>query len=103
VLNLLLGAILGALATVMLVVVIVAYLNWDKLKDWIFGYRKLCVEDKDNIAFSITEKVEKGKASIVHGVFNKRTEQIVTGAKVTAKEVDPEVIKAHADKLVVYD
>ncbi|MDR1740932.1 MAG: hypothetical protein LBR38_03680 [Synergistaceae bacterium] len=97
-----LTAILLALGTAALAVVVVAYLNWEKLFNWIRGYEKLVEADRDNLAFSLKEAIDNGKYNVIHGVFNKRSGKIVKGTKVQADTLAPEVLDAHADDLILY-
>jgi len=97
-------AIIIAAAAVGLGLIIVAILNWDTIKDWFMGRKKLKQSDKDNVAFTLNKKLSNGKYNVVQGVFNKGTNELLDGVQYEAKEIDDKLAEVHRnEELVVYE
>jgi hypothetical protein len=91
-------------AVAALVAVFVALLNWEKVIDWFKGRTQLKVSDKDNIAFTIQEKLKDGKYETVQGIFNKSTNELLDAKKYKSEEIDDQLAKVHRrEKLVFYE
>ena len=102
----LLGPILAGIAvglgTAAVITLIVLY--WDTIVDWFQSRTKLKQSDKDIIAFTIKQELEKGKVPVVQGMFNKRTNEVLDGQKYEAEELDEELEKHHrGEPLVIYE
>jgi hypothetical protein len=59
--------------------------------------------DRDNIAFTIREKLSNGDYALYQGIFNKRTETLIDGQKLVGGELDSQLAQMHRDQaMVVY-
>jgi hypothetical protein len=91
-------------AAAVLTAVVLLLLNWEKVIDWFKGRTRLKVSDKDNIAFTLQEKLKSGKFETVQGIFNKSTNKLLDGTKYISEEIDDQLAKAHRrEKLVLYE
>jgi hypothetical protein len=94
--------IIGA-ATALGVVVLVC-LNWDRIVDWFKGRRALKQSDKDNIAFTLQQKLSNGKHKTVEGIFNKGSNKLLDGTVYESETIDEQLAEYHRnDELVVYN
>lgn len=95
----LIGAAIAGLVTVVL-----AILNWDRIIDWFKGREQLKVSDKDNIAFTLQEKLKDGKFKTVEGIFNKNTNECLDGEVIISEEIDEQLAEVHKNEaLVIYE
>jgi hypothetical protein len=98
----LIALILAAAAGLTLVVVAVVY--WDDIVNWFQSRNNLKVADRDNIAFTIKDRMASGEYTVIQGIFNKRTEEILDGRKMRTKALDSQFDRAHKDQdLVIYE
>jgi len=98
----LIGLILAA--AVGLSVVVLVCLNWDKIINWFRARQDLKQSDKDNIAFTLQEKLQDGKYRTIEGIFNKSDNELLDGINYESKEIDEQVAEVHRhDELVVYN
>jgi len=89
---------------VLLAVIIIAILNWDRIIDWFQGRTELKQSDKDNIAFTLQQKLKNGKYKTIEGIFNKRTNKLPDGVVYESKEIDEKLAEAHRkEELVIYE
>ncbi len=96
--------ILGAIAAITITVVVVAILYWNDIKNWFQSRNYLKQSDKDNIAFTIQEKLSSGNYKTVQGIFNQRTNDIKDGRVIESKDIDSGVRNAHRnDQVVIYE
>lgn len=93
-------AILGGLAFA--AVVVLVYLNWDRIIGWFRGRQSLKQADRDNIAFTVKENLSDGNYSVVQGIFNQRTNQVLDGEKYNAKDLCDE-LKYNKESLIIYN
>ena len=74
------------------------------LVKWFRNRRALVASDRDNIAFTLQNKLKSGKYNTVQGVFNTRTNEVIDGHKMMSNEIDNTIERLHADEeLVIYD
>ena len=91
-------------AVALLAVVVVAIIYYDDIIEWFRTRNDIKEADKDNIAFTIREKIETGDYKVVQGIFNKRTNDLVEGHAMKTKKLDSEFEQIHADnELVIYE
>jgi hypothetical protein len=88
-------------AAAALAVIILVILNWDRIIDWFHGREKLVQSDKDNIAVVIKQHMDDGKYNTVQGIFNKRTNELLDGAKYKTEELDEKTIENFGDKEMI--
>jgi len=105
-LPLLLGPILAGIGAGVLgaTVITLVVLYWNKIVDWFQSRTKLKQSDKDIIAFTIKQELEKGRVPVVQGMFNKRTNEVVDGQKYAAEKLDEQLEELHrGEPLVIYE
>ena len=97
--------IAAALSAIALVVLVIAFLNFDILLDWFRGKTKLKQSDRDNIAFSLQERLSNGRYKTVQGIFNKRTNEVLDGQEIKSNDVESSLRQDHieGDGLVIYE
>lgn len=99
-------AILMAIGAIALTTIVVALLGWDNIVEWFtsfFSNRKR-IKNKDDVAFTIKQKIANGNVKVVQGIFNKQTETIEDGVEYEAEKLDEQLSSVHADEdLVVYE
>jgi hypothetical protein len=98
------AAVAGLIAVVIKFFLRDRIIEWDKIIEWFRSSQALKEADKDNIAFTLLPPLTKGRYSLVQGIFNTRTNELVAGVKHKGKEIDDklrEVHKTHA--LVIYE
>ena len=82
----------------------IVQLVFGMLVKWFRNRRALVESDRDNIAFTLQNKLKSGKYNTVQGVFNTRTNEVIDGHKMMSNEVDNTIERLHADEeLVIYD
>lgn len=95
---LILAAIAGAAAVTLLM------LNFKRIVQWFVGRRALKESDKENIAFSVQEKLKNGEYKTVQGIFNTASEEVLDAEVYESKEIDKDLENIHSsDKLVIYN
>lgn len=101
-------ATLWALAKVALIagtLVAGAYLlimHWQQVVSWFNQYRSLLLENKDNLAFSLLDRLENGHFKTVFGIFNRKQRTIVAGQMHEAESIDDSMNQIHdGEQLVV--
>jgi hypothetical protein len=95
------GLILAAAA--ILVAIFMALLKWDEIVNWFRQRQNLKQSDKDNIAFTLQQRLQDGKFETIQGIFNTSTNELLEGKKTVANDIDERVAKAHSkEALVVY-
>ncbi|HYO71811.1 MAG TPA: hypothetical protein VEU33_37615 [Archangium sp.] len=98
----LIGLILAAAAA--LAVVILAIVYFDDIVKWFRSRNDIKTADKDNIAFTIKQKMSSGNYRVVQGIFNKETDQLVDGQVMQTNKVDDKLNEVHGnEELVIYD
>jgi len=91
-------------AAVALTLIVLVMLNWETIVNWFRAREELKESDKDNIAFTLQEKLTNGNYSTVQGIFNKHTNTVEDGVKYKSEDIDEEVAKAHRkESLVIYN
>lgn len=99
----LISFILTALLFKVLPVIVSAVILYNTIKKWFQSRNAIKMADRDNIAFSIKEKLTSGDYKVVQGIFNHRSDEIVDGQVIQGGRLDSELQRAHQDKdLVLY-
>mgnify|MGYP000909206649 CR=1 FL=1 len=89
-------------ATVAVVVLLIIY--YDDIIKWFKERSDIKEADKENIAFTLKQKIESGDYKVVQGIFNKRTATVEEGRVMQAEKIDEDFAKVHGRKqLVLYE
>ena len=96
----LIAIILGATVGLGLVVVTIIY--WDDIINWFQSRNSLKAADRDNLAFTLKQKLATGDYKVVQGIFNTRTEQLLDGRVMQAKSLDYQFDREHRNKELVF-
>jgi hypothetical protein len=91
--------ILAAAAAIAATVVV--FLNWNNIIDWFRSREELKQSDKDNIAFTLQQRMEDGKYSVVQGIFDQNTNTFQDGVKYEAEDICDEL--KEKEELVIYN
>lgn len=92
------------LAAGTLVVLAYAVLHWDHIVNYFQSKAELKMSDKNNIAFSLQERLSNGKYRTVYGIFNQNENRVCDGQVVESQEIDSRVAENHlGNPLVVYE
>jgi hypothetical protein len=85
-------------------VVVIAYLTYNFIVNWFRNRSAIQEQDKDNIAFTIKENLQSGNYTVVQGIFNRRTEELVDSQVIETKELDNKMSEIHSEnKMVLYN
>jgi hypothetical protein len=91
-------------AAMMAGVVVIAYLTYNFIVNWFRNRSAIQEQDKDNIAFTIKENLQSGNYTVVQGIFNRRTEELVDSQVIETKELDNKMSEIHSEnKMVLYN
>jgi len=97
-------SLIAASAVNTLTCIYMIMLLFSAVVDWFRNRSSIKAQDKDNIAFTLQEKLSTGKVKTVQGVFNTRTKNIVDGRVIESDRVDDKLASLHrTDALVVYE
>jgi hypothetical protein len=95
-------------AVVGITAIVVAFLNWDSIVGWFRNRQNLVQEDKNNIAIELLQRLEDGRYTEIHGIFNKDEgifvkdedgEDVVK--KIIANDVDDTLKQNHREEELV--
>jgi hypothetical protein len=95
----------AAHAGALIAIAAVAYflLTFEEIAHWFTDKQALKESDKDNLAFTLQEKLSTGEYNTVQGIFNARTHTIPTARTITSQRVDAKLAEIHArHELAVY-
>jgi heme/copper-type cytochrome/quinol oxidase subunit 1 len=100
-----LTAILLSIAALSLIgFITITILTYNFIVSWFRKREKIKNADKDNIAFTIQEKMQNKQYKTVQGIFNKRTNEVVNAQEIRSDKVDKKMEENHrGNKLVVYE
>jgi hypothetical protein len=85
-------------------VVVIAYLTYNFIVNWFRNRSAIQEQNKDNIAFTIKENLQSGNYTVVQGIFNRRTEELVDSQVIETKELDNKMSEIHSEnKMVLYN
>ena len=92
-------ALLGGVAVIVVLVLVI-----ETIIDWFKNRNAIKEKDKDNIAFTIQEKLKSGKYKTIQGIFNAREETLEDAVVYESEDIDKELREAHIDnELVIYE
>jgi len=95
---------LKAIAAGLAILAVIAILTFQAIVSWFRARTDLKLQDKDNIAFSLQEKLKTGKYKTVHGIFNSQTEELLDYNSVESNDIDEELRDIHCgNEIVVYE
>lgn len=100
-----LTAILHGIAALFRIVIeTIIRLSLDFIINWFQNREKIKNSDKDNIAFTIQNKIKNREYKTVQGIFNKRTNEVVDAQEIRSNQLDREVQRLHRNnELVIYE
>jgi hypothetical protein len=85
-------------------VIVIPILKWDRIVNWFRAREELKNSDKDNIAFTLQEKLKNGKYKTVQGIFNTRTNELLDEEKIISEQIDDRLVEVHRNyDLVIYE
>jgi len=71
--------------------------------NWFVDRSELKESDKNNVAFTLQEKIASGHYKTVQGIFNPRTSKILDGRAIESKSIDAKLAAIHAvEELALY-
>lgn len=94
-------AIIAAVSALTVAVAMVVLLKWDDIIKWFEQRSRIKEADKDNIAFTLKERLKSGNYKVVQGIFNKRTDSVVDGKIVEAQQLEKKLAQTHQGQDVV--
>ena len=76
-------------AAVIFAVTVVVVLKWSDIKKWFESWNKnnLTDKDKDDVGFTLQQKIKEKKYKTIQGVFNKRTNKVKDGRVVMSEKI----------------
>lgn len=81
----------------------IAELTWNFLVQWFQKYRNRII-NKEEVAFTLQEKLASGKYKTVQGIFNPASQQVTDARNIESQQIDQRVQDAHRDEpLVVWE
>jgi hypothetical protein len=84
-------------------VIYAAILTVNAVISWFKNRAGLVQSDRNNLAFTIRERLADGNYAVYQGIFNSGTEQLLDGQKLVGERLDSELTNLHRDKpLVIY-
>jgi len=93
--------ILGAVAAA--TVIYVVCLFWDKIIEWFRNRNDIKNQNRDNIAFTLQQKLDSGKFKTVQGIFNQNSNTMIDSIVIEHEQMDQQLAQAHGrEELVVY-
>ena len=96
--------LITSIAANIAVVVFIAFLAIKEVVKWFRNRSRIKQQDKDNIAFTLQEKIGKNQYKTVQGVFNTRTNDLKEGRIINSDKVDSEIKNIHKDnELIIYE
>lgn len=97
----LVGLLTAGAALVAITVAVILY--WDHIIGWFNQYSSSLEANPQKVAFTLAESMKSGDYKVVQGIFNKKTNELVTARRVTSSQMDEETRRIHADqKLAIY-
>lgn len=87
--------IIGAIgAAAIFTIVYYAYLTWLILVTWFQEYKYL-VNNGDNVAFTLQERMASGQYKTIQGIFDLNSQEVVESRKIQSDNVDSRIQNAH--------
>jgi hypothetical protein len=96
-------ALAGAATGTAIVLVTIAYLNWDRIVRWMQSRAGFINQDPDRVGFSLVDRLQNGNYRTVYGIINRSTGQLLDGEAVTSREIDAQTAAEHRnDEILIY-
>ena len=93
--------ILGAVATATVIFVICLF--WNKIVEWFRNRNDIKNKDRDNIAFTLQQKLDSGNYKTVQGIFNQGSNTMLDSTVIEHEQMDRELASNHqGQELVIY-
>jgi len=74
------------------------------IRSWFQNKQELTQSDRNNIAFTLQDKLSNGKYSTVQGIYNKSTNEVIDGRMMHSNELDSNLENIHANnELAIYE
>ena len=84
-------------------VIYAAILTVDADINWFRNRASIVQSDRNNLAFTIRERLADGNYAVYQGIFNQASGQLLDGQKLVSEKLDSELNSLHRDKpLVIY-
>lgn len=94
---------LKALVVALAITAVVAYFTMQKVIAWFRDRTSLKLQEKNNIAFSLQEKLREGGYKTIQGIFNTDREELLDYQAVKSNRIDEELAATHREEdLVLY-
>jgi hypothetical protein len=91
-------------AVLAIAAVTVVLLTFGEITNWFADRQALLESDKDNLAFTLQQKLASGEYGTVQGIFNKRTLAFPAARTITSQRVDAKLAGIHAiHELALYN
>ena len=95
-------------AAAVFAIITISVLYWNNIVKWFESWNNnpnnLAETDRDDVGFTIIDKIKKGEYKTVQGVFNKRTNKVKDGRVVKSEKIDEHLSKTHgSEDLVIYE
>ena len=98
--------LLAGLAGVALTLIVIALLKFPIIKEWFLNFfaGRQRIKNKDEVAFTLKEKLSTGNVKVVQGIFDKTSNEVVDGVEYNAKRLDNTLSNYHKNNdVVVYE
>jgi len=99
----LIAGIAALAATVFVAAVVIKHLTIEKILSWFRGRQQLSQGDRNKVGFSILKELQSGNFTVVQGIYDKSSDNVLETTEIEAENVDQEVKRLHRqDGLAVY-
>src|SRR5260370_19184677 len=88
--------LIKAVAALIAIALIVALLTYEEIVNWFVQHSELKESDKNNLAFTLQEKLENGHYKTVQGIFNPRSNEILDGPGIESNSIDVKLAAVHS-------
>ena len=97
--------ILAAIAVAQIASAIyIVYLVISEIVDWFQSNRKLTENDRDEIGFTLQNRLKNGQFNTVQGIFNQSTNSVEAARNVKSSMIDDNLANYHRQsELVIYE
>lgn len=93
--------LLAAVAGLAIAIIVIKFLNLDRIIDWFRGRNTLTQADHNNLAFTVRESLSNGHFGIVQGVFDQGSGEVLEVTKYDAQDVCDDL--KYGDQILVYN
>ena len=82
-------------------VIYAAILSVNAVANWFRNRQAMVQSDRNNIAFTIRERLNSGSYNVYQGVFNTSSQQLLDGQKIEVEKLDDELEQLHRNEDMV--